>query len=251
MYLNNSSFYVFIAVRMKSSRLKHKAMLDICGKPLIERLVDRINKLIPLNRIVLCTSTAKQDDAIEVFSGKNEINCFRGHELDVMGRFLEAAELYGAKTIARVTGDNPLTDPYTMLEMLQYHNKTNSEYTFNNELPIGTRSEIIDIPALSRVHSQISDPLASEYMTHMLNRPDKLRASKYKIKNNSLQRPNLHLTVDSASDFDLMQKIYEKFDGSPPSLEKIIEWLDCGKNSNYASADSTILKDIDCSYIDD
>jgi spore coat polysaccharide biosynthesis protein SpsF len=251
MYFNNSSFYVFVAVRMKSSRLKQKAMLNICGKPLIERLVERINKEIPLNRIVLCTSIAKQDDAIEEFSYKNEINCFRGHELDVMGRFLEAAELYGAKTIARVTGDNPLTDPFIMLEMLQYHNKTSSEYTFNNELPIGTRSEIIDIPALSRIHSQISDPLASEYMTYMLNRPDKLITSKYKIKNSFIKRPNLLLTVDSASDLEFIRRIYKKFDGSPPSLEKIIEWLGSEINNNYVPAKSTTLQDIDCSYIDD
>jgi spore coat polysaccharide biosynthesis protein SpsF (cytidylyltransferase family) len=250
----NNSFYVFVAVRMKSSRLHFKAMQNISGQPLIKRLVERISEIIPLNRIVLCTSLAAQDDAIQKFADQNKINCFRGHELDVMERFLEAAKLYNAKIIARVTGDNPLTDPFVMLEMLQHHEKNNSEYTYNNEIPIGTRTEIIDVSTLSRIHSQLSDPLSSEYMTYMLNRPDKLKTSEYKVSNHILKRPEICLTVDTESDFKAMQEVYNQFKGSPPSLEKIIEWIDSKEDNNYSfkeDVNSTLSKDVDCSFASD
>ena len=58
--------------------------------------------------------------------------------------------------------------------MFEQHYKNKSEYTFTNDIPIGTRAEIIDVRALKRIHKQLYDPNQSEYMTYMLRRPDKL-----------------------------------------------------------------------------
>lgn len=251
--LNKKEIYVFVAVRMKSSRLPLKALADIHGKPLIKRLVDRINESMPLDRIILCTSLHPQDDAIQQFSDENRINCFRGHELDVMGRFLAAAKLYNAGTIARVTGDNPLTDPIMLTEMFQRHISTEAEYTYSNDLPVGTRVEIIDVDALSRIHSQLSDPLFSEYMTYMLNRPDKIRVLKVESPNPILKRPEISLTIDTPSDLELIRDIYAHFEGVPPSLEKIIKWLDTNPDKKvYSSVAPSVPPEyIDCSFNDD
>ena len=55
---------------------------------------------------------------------KNNINCFRGSKLDVMDRFINAGKKYGNfSDIVRVTGDNPLTDPNIIVEMIKYHKK--------------------------------------------------------------------------------------------------------------------------------
>jgi len=64
--LTKNDAYIFIAVRMKSSRLPLKAMIDISGKPLLLRLVERLSECISLDKIVICTSTHGQDDEIEV-----------------------------------------------------------------------------------------------------------------------------------------------------------------------------------------
>ena len=143
---------------MKSERLPRKALLDIYGKPLIIRLFQRLEEVFDIKDLVVCTSTNPQDDELQKISDEYGINCFRGSELDVMGRFIEAANNVNAQTIARVTGDNPLTDPKILKDMFDYHIINKLEYTYTNDLPVGTRAEIIDINALKRIHKEISDP---------------------------------------------------------------------------------------------
>ena len=51
-----------------------------------------------------------------------------------------------------------------------------------------------------------------------------------------------------------MQEVYNQFKGSPPSLEKIIEWIDSKEDNNYSfkeDVNSTLSKDVDCSFASD
>jgi len=250
--LSREGVYVLVAVRMKSSRLPLKALLDINGKPLLLRLIDRISERISLNKIIICTSSNLQDDAIESFSIQNDLNYFRGSELDVMDRFIKASDAFNAKTIVRITGDNPLTDPVVLESMIKFHLKKRAEYTFTNDIPIGTRSEIIDVSALKRIHRQLSNPKYSEYMTHMLMRPDKLELCEFHVNNQRLKRPELSLTVDTLKDINLVRDIYKEFNGRLPNLEKIISWLDKNPSKKIdLNANETLQKSIDCSYLND
>ena len=60
--------HLFIAVRLKSSRLNKKALKILYGKPQIERLVERLLKKFKRSDIVICTSTNKEDDPLEKFA---------------------------------------------------------------------------------------------------------------------------------------------------------------------------------------
>lgn len=211
---------------MKSSRLARKALLDVGGKPLLLRLVERVAEKFPRERIVLCTSTHPQDDEIEDFAGRHGLDCFRGDELDVMARFIAAADRYGADTIARVTGDNPLTDPDMLVYLFQQHEAAHAEYSYCDDLPVGTRAEIIDVAALRRIHGALADPSYSEYMTYMLRRPDKVKVCSFEATDPALKRPELSVTVDTAADIALIRAIYARFDGVLPPLAEVIHWLD-------------------------
>ncbi len=215
-----------VAVRLKSQRLKKKALLNLYDKPLIIKLVDRIKESKYVDRIVLCTSTSKNDNELQEIAELNQIEIYRGDEDDVMSRFIEAASQKSNKTLIRITGDNPLTDVIQMDNMIEFHTANNSEYTYTVDLPHGTRSEIIDLNALIRCHSIIQDKSATEYMTWMLNRPDFFKVNRFKVKEKALIRPDISLTVDTLEDYTLMKKIYEFFSGIPQELEQIIEYYD-------------------------
>lgn len=218
--------YVFVAVRLKSTRLLRKALADVAGKPLLLRLVERVAEKFPRDRIVLCTSVNPQDDEIAELARQHRLNCYRGDEQDVMARFIAAAERHRAATIARVTGDNPLTDPDMLVHLFERHEAAAAEYTYCDDLPVGTRAEIIDAAALRRIHGQLSDPSYSEYMTYMLRRPDKMKVLEVPAPDPALKRPELSVTVDTEADLALVRAIYEHFDGVLPPLADIIRWLD-------------------------
>jgi len=250
--LSREDVYVLVAVRMKSSRLPLKALLNVYGKPLLLRLIDRLSERISLNKIIICTSSNVQDDVLESFCIQNDINYFRGSELDVMDRFIKASDAFNAKTIVRVTGDNPLTDPKVLESMIKFHLNKRAEYTFTKDIPVGTRCEIIDVSALKRIHVQLSNPKYSEYMTYMLMRPDKLKLCEFHVNNQRLKRPELSLTVDTLNDLNLVRDIYNEFNGILPSLEKIISWLDKNPSKKIdLNANETLQESIDCSYLND
>jgi spore coat polysaccharide biosynthesis protein SpsF len=224
--LSSSEDFVFVAVRLKSSRLPRKALIDVEGKPLLLRLVERIEERFSRQQVVLCTSVHPQDDGIQEFAEEHGITCYRGDEMDVMHRFIGAADLVGARTIARVTGDNPLTDPDSLAYMFRTHHEAGAEYSYTDDLPVGTRAEIIDVESLRRIHAQLVDPSFSEYMTYMLKRPDKLKTLEIPAPDSDLKRPELSVTVDTDADIRLVRRIYAEFGGAVPALGKIIAWLD-------------------------
>ena len=224
--MSKSEQFVLVAVRLKSTRLLRKALADVAGKPLLLRLVERVAERFPRDKIVLCTSVNPQDDGIEEFARQHGIASYRGDEQDVMARFIGAAERFGAATIARVTGDNPLTDPEMLTHMFERHESAGAEYSYCDDLPVGTRAEIIDVAALRRIHGQLSDPSYSEYMTYMLRRPDKMKTLEVPAPDAALKRPELSVTVDTEADLALVRAIHEHFAGALPSLADIIRWLD-------------------------
>jgi len=234
----DSNILILVAVRLKSSRLPLKALADLSGKPLIIRLTERVREAKIPSDVVWCTSTHPQDDPLEELANENNISIFRGLELDVMSRFIDVATQRDVSTVIRVTGDNPLTDPVMMDYMVQEHLAQNAEYTYTEDLPVGTRPEIINIKMLKRCHSLLQDPDFSEYMTWMLNRPDYFRTLKINSPLREMKRPEICLTVDTKEDLKKVQAIYRQFHGTPPVLGQIIGWLD--KNSELASNKKSI-----------
>ena len=222
----NKKVVALVAVRMKSTRLVGKAMKDLSDAPLILKLHQRLLKSAIVDSIVWCTSTNKQDDPLQKLAERNDILFYRGSELDVIDRFLKASDEHKADIIIRVTGDNPLTDPEMMDYMIQKHIELGVDYTFTDDLPIGTRPEIVSISALKRCHSLAQDPDSSEYLTLMLKRPSYFKIQKVNPLNEKLKRPELRLTVDTEDDLSLVRCIYQQFLGQPPNLLKIIDWLD-------------------------
>lgn len=219
---------VLIAVRMKSARLPRKALADLAGKPVIERLVERMKTARHPQRLVLCTSTHADDRVLVELARRLGIEWVCGEEEDVMARFLRAAEQTQAELIVRVTGDNPLTDAETMDRMIVSHLERDVEYTYTDDLPFGTRPEIISVEALRRVQALAEDPGQTEYMTAYLKQPEAVKSYRYVVQDAQLVRPHYRLTLDTPEDLAVLQQIYARFgpDGSTVSLREVIRLLD-------------------------
>ena len=216
---------ILVAVRLKSKRLKNKALLNLFDKPLIVQLTERLKRSKLSSDIVWCTSKNKADDKIEILAKKNNVKIYRGDPKDVMRRFIFAAKKFKAKNIVRVTGDNPLTDPEIIDFMIKNHVQMKKDYTSCNSIPFGTRSEVISFKILKKCHSMLQDPNSSEYMTWMLNRPEYFNTNDLTHPNSKLNRPEISLTVDYPQDYKNVSEIYNFFKGKVPSLQKIIQWL--------------------------
>ena len=147
---------ILVSVRSESKRLKNKALKKVSTLPFIIYLFNYLKKNNKY-KIILCTTKNKSDDKIEKVAKNENIEVFRGSDIDVAKRFLAAANLYKAKTVIRVTGDNPFTNPYHLQKMVDLHIKSKNDYTYCDQLPIGTTGEVIDIKVLKKCYELIQD----------------------------------------------------------------------------------------------
>ncbi len=219
---------ILVAVRMKSTRLPKKALHCIKGKPVLAHLVERLAKVSHAQGLILCTSTHSEDTILLEWADRLGIRGYAGDEDDVMARFLSVAEQEGADVIVRVTGDNPLTDPEALDAMILFHRERGADYTYTEDLPRGTRAEIISVQALRRAHELAEDPTHSEYMTlYFKQHPEIFSLSRWDAPQ-AVTRPGYRLTLDTPEDLDLVTRIYEALyeDGKPFRLKEAIQLLD-------------------------
>ena len=80
---------IFISARLKSKRLKRKALKMINGKAVISHLIDRL-KLSKKCKIILLTSNISEDDDLVSLCNEEDIDIFRGDPVDVLKRIRDA-----------------------------------------------------------------------------------------------------------------------------------------------------------------
>ncbi len=214
---------ILIAVRLKSKRLPKKALQDVLGKTLIERLIERVKKS-KVRPVVLCTSTNPEDAVLIEIAKKEKISWYAGSENDVLWRFIEAAKKFDVDTIVRVTGDNPLTDPDYIDRAVDAHFRRGADYTYIEGLPEGTKSEVISVNALKKCHELAANPEYSEYMTLYFQHTNFFKTNKL-IAEPEVFRPHYRLTVDTVQDLYLIREIYRRL-GSDFNLKEVVKLLD-------------------------
>ena len=84
-----------VQARVGSTRLPNKIILPFFkGKSILELLISKL-KNVEGAKVILATSTNKENDLLEQIARQNGVFCFRGSENDVIQRFIDAADEYG------------------------------------------------------------------------------------------------------------------------------------------------------------
>ncbi len=100
-----------IQARMTSRRLPGKVLAEVHGRPMLQYLLERVERCTELDGVVVATSTDPSDDPIESFCAERGVDCFRGSLDNVAERFREAAQRQGLDAFVRLCADSPLLDP--------------------------------------------------------------------------------------------------------------------------------------------
>ncbi len=220
----NSVGYV-IQVRMGSTRLPGKALKDVCGKPFIVRLVERLKKG-GLSPIVIATTEKPEDDILIDIAKKLDVFYFRGDENDVLKRYIDCSKHFGFKVVVRITGDNIFTDPELSKRLSELLLKNELDYAVYDALPPGITSEAVSLPALERIYNMTDDPRHREHVTlYIKEHRDLFKALFLKCENYPI--PYVRLTTDTYDDLKRIVLIYRLWgredEPSPEDIGRIIK----------------------------
>jgi spore coat polysaccharide biosynthesis protein SpsF len=73
---------VFIPVRLDSTRLPRKALLEMAGKPALQHLVERLKLAQSPDLIIICTSTDPGDAPLQGIADNTGAELFCGSKHD-------------------------------------------------------------------------------------------------------------------------------------------------------------------------
>lgn len=105
---------VVVPVRLSSTRLPRKHLIEAHGKPFLHWLVRRQQVGLAdssLRHIVIATTTDQADDDVVGCAADLGVACFRGEVLNVPGRLAAAARSVGADAFVCVDGDDVACSP--------------------------------------------------------------------------------------------------------------------------------------------
>jgi len=202
----------FITARLKSSRLKQKILLDLNGRTVIERVIERCKATVGTDGVVLCTSTNPQDSLLYNYALKENIQFYAGSEDDVLQRLLDAAKYYHYDAFISITADNPLFLIYTSQILVDNFKAEPFDFGFTKGLPIGLGTTMMETKALD-VAVTMKNQTDTEIWGPFVNRPDFFNIFNLIIENSPFTEDK-RLTLDYPEDYELINSVYNNFDSS-------------------------------------
>ena len=103
------SIVAVIPSRFASTRLPGKPLVDICGKPMVQHVYERVRQVELFDEVLVATDDQRIFDVVEAFGGKavmTSVDCPSGTD-----RLIEVAEAHPADIYVNIQGDEPLIEP--------------------------------------------------------------------------------------------------------------------------------------------
>lgn len=218
-------------VRMGSTRLPAKALIDIEGKPLLQHVVERVQRSQYIDDIVLATTIKPEDSPIIHFAETHKLKFFTGSEEDVLDRFYQSAKMCSADIVVRITPDDPFKDPEIIdkaIEILLQEGDV-VEYVTNTlppSYPIGLDIEVFFIKTLEKAWREAKKLSEREHVTpYIWNHPEI-----FNIRNFSYMEDisHHHWTLDNEKDLLFTREIYKKIYHEKPGflMQDVLDLLD-------------------------
>ena len=239
-----------IQARTGSARLPKKVIQKIDNNlTVLDYVIDQVKYSQKIEKIIVATTNLIEDDLICKYANLQKIECFRGSSEDVLDRFYQCAKKYSAKTIVRITADNPLIDPNIIDKVINEYNKCDFiTNTLERTFPYGTEVEVFSFVSLKKAWENAKKPSEREHVTPFIRNPK----NKFVLKNIKNQKniSNFRYTVDKLEDLQLVKEIIKNISTRPIFLQDIIklnkdkpEIFEINKNIKHDGYLSSIEKD--------
>lgn len=201
-----------IQARCGSTRLPNKVLKDLCGRPQLQRVIERVQRAKRVDEVMVITSIDKANLPILRLCVDLGVRVGIGSEDDVLDRYYQTARLLKPDYVIRLTGDCPLADP-ELIDMAISQMNDDTDYCGNPTSATfadGLDVEIIKYSALERSWKEATHTFEREHVTqYIINHQNLFNYMDFisPIGDFGDQR----WTVDEPEDFELVQRVYEHF----------------------------------------
>jgi spore coat polysaccharide biosynthesis protein SpsF (cytidylyltransferase family) len=230
-----------IQARMSSSRLPGKVLMPLASKPVLAHIVERLSYCKMIEKIVVATTDEPSDDLVADYCKNNNIDCYRGSLEDVLDRYYQAAKIYHADPIVRITGDCPVIDPVVVDAVITgYLPGKYDSYGLGGEFPDGLDCTVFSFSAIERAWKEAKLKSEREHVgPYIENNPNLFRNGMLGLFEGL---GNQRWTLDEPNDYKLLSKIFNKLyrPDSPFLTHEILQFIQ--NNPKLSEINSKIVR---------
>jgi len=212
---------IVLQARVGSTRYPGKALADICGKTLMERVLFRLEQACGGPQVLALPDTAENDPLERMGLARGWRVC-RGSEPDVLSRYAKAIRRFELDRVVRATADNPLVDPQIVRRVCELIRDHECVQPVNG--PPGSAVEGAAARALLAADRDAQDPFEREHVFPYIYRHPEL-FPRVTVESEWPRAERYRLTVDTAEDIERTRRVFAAL-GDAPSREEIIHFYD-------------------------
>lgn len=233
---------IITQARLGSKRLKGKMLLELSGRPMIYRIVERLKRVKNIKKIILAIPENKKNDKIAKIFKNDEIEIFRGPENNLVKRYYLAAKKFNIRNVIRFPGDNCIPEPREIDRIIKFYESfskpffaTNLSNILENGYPDGIGAEIFGFNFLDDlINTKLTKSQKEHPHTNFFNY-DKNEIINKKWCNvrtikcpKKFRRPDIRLDVNTMKDFKYIKNIYDNLysKNSKFNIINVIKFLD-------------------------
>ncbi len=204
-------YLVMIQARCGSTRLPNKILKDLCGKPSLQRMIERVKRSELVDEVMVVTSIEKANLQVLKLCADIDTRVFVGSEDDVLDRYYQGARLLKPEYVIRLTADCPCFDPELLDEALrQLKSETDYMGMLTQTFADGLDIQIIKYSALEKSWHEARHSFEREHVTqYAIRHPEIFNLQDFVSPIGDFG--NQRWTVDEPEDFEVVSHIYDYF----------------------------------------
>lgn len=214
-----------VTARLGSSRLPRKMLAPLRGRPVLERLIDRVLLAERPELTVLATTQEAEDDELVAAARGRGLEVFRGSTHDILVRWRDAAIAHDADLIVNCDGDDVFCDPLHIDRVIACHEQTGAEYIKCTGLPLGAAPTGVGLSGLVRVCAQKRED-HTEGQGRFFDVPGAVSRAEIAAAP-ELAHPTARMTLDYPEDLEFFETVLTELApvSETPSLREIVALL--------------------------
>lgn len=224
---------IFIRAKLSSTRLPRKHLLQVQGRPIIERLIDRVKFHTNIKTIVLCTTDEDSDDELVAIAAAHNIFYHRWKKGDVLRQYVDAAHKFEVRNVINIDADDPLID-YTLIDTTAaIMDVTDADYVTWEGYPLGCTPSGMSARGLQQIANEHPEP--TEHVFAYFDRESVLTKLTIKETSPILSKPyikDIRLTLDYPEDYELFQIIFDNIYSTATDINfsELMEFIDTNQD---------------------
>ncbi|MCR5205004.1 MAG: glycosyltransferase family protein [Lachnospiraceae bacterium] len=205
-------YLAMIQARCGSTRFPNKVLIDLCGKPALQRMIERVQRSKLVDEVMVVTSIEKNNLPILKLCSELGIRVGVGSEDDVLDRFYQTSKLLKPEYVIRLTADCPCFDA-ELLDMAIASMEPDADYRamISETFADGLDLEIVKYSALEKAWREANHSFEREHVTqYIIRHPEIFKLQDFESSDGNFG--NHRWTVDEPEDFELVKRVYEHFE---------------------------------------